>query len=159
MNARVHWRTTALLLCAALAACTPPKRAQTPEDLAADRTEGVAPRATVMIEPAAPSPPHHNSPRAAPVAFVEAPRPLTRPPPRYPPSLADEGTPGRVLASFEVNADGRTEAVQILQSSHPLFAQAVQAALAQWRFAPARAASGEAVAAQLRVPFVFQMDD
>jgi len=83
----------------------------------------------------------------------------TRPPPRYPPSLADEATPGRVLASFEVNADGRTEAVQILQSSHPLFAQAVQAALAQWRFAPARAASGKAVTAQLRVPFVFQMDD
>ncbi len=67
--------------------------------------------------------------------------------------------PGRVLVSFEVNADGRTEGVQILQSSHPLFAQAVQAALAQWRYAPARAASGEAVTARLRVPFVFRVDD
>jgi protein TonB len=150
----------ALLLCAALAACTPPKCAPTLEEQAAERIESVAPRATVAIEPEVASASRSSGgPRLSPVAFVEAPRPLKRPPPRYPPSLADEATPGRVLASFEVNADGRTEAVQILQSSHPLFAQAVQAALAQWRFAPARAASGKAVAAQLRVPFVFQMDD
>lgn len=135
-----------------------PKRAPTLEEQAAERVQSVAPRATVAIEPAVASPSRIISPRVPP-AFVEGPRPLTRPPPRYPPALADDAMPGRVVVSFEVNADGRIEAVEILQSSHPLFAQAVQAALVQWRFAPARAASGEAVAVRLRVPFDFKLDD
>lgn len=161
MNVRARLRTTALLLCAAVAACTQPKRAPTPEEIATDRTKSVAPRATVKIEQPVASPPRSSSisPPPPPLAFVEAPRPLTRPPPRYPSALENEAIPGRVLVSFEVNADGHIEAVQILQSSHPLFTQAVRAALVEWRFAPARAASGEAVAARLRVPFVFRVDD
>ena len=158
MNARHRLRVAALLTCAALAACTPPKRAPTLEEQTADRTESVAPRATVTVEPAVASPSRISRPRTLP-AFVEPPRPLTRPPPRYPSALANDAISGRVVVSFEVNDDGRIEAVEILQSSHPLFAQAVQAALVQWRFAPARAASGETVRARLRLPFEFKVDD
>ncbi|MDM0057089.1 TonB family protein [Variovorax fucosicus] len=159
MKSRRHLCTTALLLCAALAACTMPKRPPTLEEQAADRIESQAARPTVTIEPAVVSPSRSNSPQPGLLAFVEAPRPLTRPPPRYPRALANDAMPGRVVVSFEVNAEGRAEAVEILQSSHPLFAQAVQAALVQWRFAPARAASGEAVPARLRMPFEFRVDD
>ena len=148
-----------LLLCAALAACTPPKRAPTLEDEVAARIESPAPRPRVTIEPEVAAPSRSVQARPARPAFVEAPRPLLRPAPRYPGALEGEALSGRVVVRFEVDVDGQVQAVEVRRSSHKLFADAVHAALAQWRFAPARAASGEAVPAQLVQAFDFRMGD
>ena len=62
------------------------------------------------------------------------------PMPRYPQLLRDAGVEGQALLRFVVDTLGRVEqgTVQVVQSTHPAFALAVQAALPQMRFAPAR---------------------
>lgn len=60
--------------------------------------------------------------------------------PRYPFSLQSARLAGSVRARFVVGTDGRVEmsSVQILESTHPAFAEAVRAVLPRMRFRPAR---------------------
>lgn len=62
------------------------------------------------------------------------------PMPRYPQLLRDAGVEGETILRFVVDTLGRVEqsTVQVVQSTRPAFALAVQAALPQMRFAPAR---------------------
>ena len=59
--------------------------------------------------------------------------------PRYPPMLQSAGLEGDVRAQFVVDTLGRVErgSVQVLETSHDLFATAVREALARARFQPA----------------------
>lgn len=62
------------------------------------------------------------------------------PMPRYPQRLRDAGVEGVTLVRFVVDTLGRVEqgTVQVIESTHPAFALAVQAVLPQMRFSPAR---------------------
>lgn len=62
------------------------------------------------------------------------------PMPRYPQLLRDAGIEGATIFRFVVDTLGRIEqgTVQVVESTHPAFALAVQAALSQMRFSPAR---------------------
>lgn len=62
------------------------------------------------------------------------------PMPRYPQLLRDAGVEGSTLVRFVVDTLGRVEpqTVQMVESTHPAFALAVQAVLPQMRFSPAR---------------------
>lgn len=62
------------------------------------------------------------------------------PMPRYPQLLRDAGVEGATLLRFVVDTLGRIEqgTVQVVESTHPAFALAVQAVLSQMRFSPAR---------------------
>jgi protein TonB len=65
--------------------------------------------------------------------------------PRYPQLLRDAGVEGATLLRFVVDTLGRIEqgTVQVVESTHPAFALAVQAALPQMRFSPARIGEGK----------------
>ncbi len=62
------------------------------------------------------------------------------PMPRYPQLLRDAGVEGATLVRFVVDTLGHVEqgTVQVVESTHPAFAVAVQAVLPQMRFSPAR---------------------
>ena len=66
---------------------------------------------------------------------------------------------GRVLVRYTVDASGRAADLQIVRASHPLFAREVQAALALWRFEPARDAAGRAVPVPAVQSFQFRVQD
>jgi protein TonB len=76
--------------------------------------------------------------------------------PRYPATLERGGVGGRVLARFVVDTTGRVEpgSVEIRESDHPLFADAVRRALVRYRFDPARV-GGHAVRQLVELPIVF----
>jgi len=78
--------------------------------------------------------------------------------PRYPESLRSAGVEGQVLIRFVVDTAGRIEpsSVQVLSATHPLFVQAVKAALGGFRFRPAQAA-GHRVEATAEMPFEFSI--
>jgi protein TonB len=79
-------------------------------------------------------------------------------PPRYPSLLRDSGTRGRVVVQFVVDTLGRAEMgrVQIVEASHPLFADAVRGALARYRFSAGEAA-GRKVRTMVQMPFEFTL--
>jgi TonB family protein len=56
----------------------------------------------------------------------------------YPPERQAAGTTAKVLLSIDINADGRVENVEILQSAAPDFDAAAVAAARQFEFDPAR---------------------
>lgn len=78
--------------------------------------------------------------------------------PRYPESLRSAGVDGQVLIRFVVDTAGRIEpsSVQVLSATHPLFVQAVRAALVGFRFRPAEVA-GRRVEATAEMPFEFSI--
>jgi periplasmic protein TonB len=78
--------------------------------------------------------------------------------PRYPESLRGAGVEGKVLIRFVVDTAGRIEpsSVQVLSATHPLFVQAVKAALGGFRFRPAEVA-GRRVEATAEMPFEFSI--
>ncbi len=73
------------------------------------------------------------------VELAAAPLPGLGPVPAYPDSLLAAGARGRVVAEFIVDGQGHVDAetVGIVSSSHPLFAEAVRAAVIDARFSPA----------------------
>lgn len=75
--------------------------------------------------------------------------------PEYPAGLAAKGEVGGVIVELLVDASGKVVRVQVLRSSHPEFAQATEAAVKQWVFAPALL-NGTPVASRFRmaVPFI-----
>jgi protein TonB len=78
--------------------------------------------------------------------------------PRYPESLRQAGLDGRVLVRFVVDTIGKVDmnSVQVLESTHDLFARAVRDALGRFRFKPAEV-RGRRIPAMAEMPFEFQM--
>ena len=74
----------------------------------------------------------------------------------YPASLFAEKTEGKVVAEFVVDSTGRVEpeTFGVVSSSHPLFTEAVETAVAAARFVPARV-GGRAVRQVVQQPFSF----
>lgn len=64
--------------------------------------------------------------------------------PRYPEALRSARIEGAVMVAFVVDTLGRVEpaSIRVLASAHPLFEPAVQTALLQTRFRPARVRGG-----------------
>ena len=79
--------------------------------------------------------------------------------PRYPDMLRAAGIEGEVMAQFVVDTSGRADAatLRILQSAHPLFAEAVRSALPRLHFAPAEVRGGK-VRQLVQQPFRFGLD-
>jgi TonB family protein len=73
--------------------------------------------------------------------------------------LRSSGTEGQVIAQFVVNEKGRAEqkTFKVIQSTHPLFANAVNQALPQMRFKPAKI-GGRPVSQLVQQLFVFKLD-
>jgi protein TonB len=78
--------------------------------------------------------------------------------PRYPDLLRQAGVDGRVLVRFVVDTMGRIDptSVQVLQSTHDLFARAVRDILGNFRFKPAES-NGHRLRAMAEMPFEFQI--
>lgn len=79
--------------------------------------------------------------------------------PRYPDALRSRGLEGGARVRFVVGTDGRVElaSIEVLESTHPLFAEAVRAALPKLRFRPARVGRGT-VRQWVELPFGFRLD-
>jgi protein TonB len=68
------------------------------------------------------------------------------------------GQQGRVLLRLEVAADGTAARAEVVRSSGvDALDRAARAAVARWRFQPARR-GGRAVGATVEVPVVFRLD-
>ncbi|MEO7371329.1 MAG: TonB family protein, partial [Ilumatobacteraceae bacterium] len=80
--------------------------------------------------------------------------------PRYPDSLYKAGTPGRVVVEFVVDTAGRVEpnTIEVLMSSHALFAASVREALLAAHFQAAWA-KGRRVRQFVQLPFSFMLDE
>jgi protein TonB len=78
--------------------------------------------------------------------------------PRYPERLREAGIEGRVVVQFVVDTLGRAELadLQTIGEPHPLFVDAVRAALARYRFTPGEAA-GRRVRTRVQIPFDFTL--
>jgi protein TonB len=79
--------------------------------------------------------------------------------PRYPEMLRSAGTEGQVIAQFVVNEKGRADqkTFKVVSSTHPQFTDAVNRALPQMRFKPAKIA-GKPVSQLVQQLFVFKID-
>jgi len=79
--------------------------------------------------------------------------------PRFPQLLRSAGVEGMARLSFVVDTLGRVEleTVQVIESTRPAFAAAVQAALPRMRFTPARV-GGRAVRQMVEFPIQFHLD-
>lgn len=80
--------------------------------------------------------------------------------PKYPKSLMDAKVEGTVLAQFVVDTTGTAEpsTFRVLNSSNPLFVEAVRDALAQMQFMPALV-GGRPVKQLLQQPFMFALNN
>lgn len=78
--------------------------------------------------------------------------------PRYPDPLRQSNIAGNVSVRFVVDTLGRAEmdGVEIVETSHPLFAEAVKNALAFYRFSPGEVA-GRKVRTMVQIPFTFSL--
>ena len=78
--------------------------------------------------------------------------------PRYPEFLRQSRVEGGVRVRFVVGEDGRAElaSLEVLESSHPAFVEAVRAILPRLRFTPARVGR-ERVRQVVEIPFGFQL--
>jgi protein TonB len=80
------------------------------------------------------------------------------PPPEYPMLARRRGQQGQVLVRLEVAADGTAARAEVVRSSGvAALDRAARAAVARWRFQPARR-GGRAVGATVEVPVVFRLD-
>ncbi|MEO7458057.1 MAG: TonB family protein, partial [Gemmatimonadaceae bacterium] len=79
--------------------------------------------------------------------------------PRYPESLRSVGVQGVVVLRFIVSADGKVEpgSIEVVSTTHKLFADAVRAALLNTRFRPAEAA-GSKVRQLVEQNFTFKLN-
>lgn len=80
------------------------------------------------------------------------------PVPKYPPSLRAAGIEGRVVVQFVVDTLGRAELgdLQVVETPHVSFVDAVRSALARYRFTVGEAA-GRKVRTRVQLPFVFTL--
>jgi TonB family protein len=87
---------------------------------------------------------------------VQVTRPAT---PRYPEALKSVNVEGQVVVRYIVDARGRVEpgSIQILSTTHKLFADAVREALLEARYRPAEA-GGHPVRQLVEQPFMFKLN-
>lgn len=139
---------------------------------AAPREEAAPAPFVVEVPPAAPVQQGPVEPVAAAPAPVAVPAPapaapltppiynadyLDNPSPKYPPISRRLGERGRVVLRVRVSADGRAERIEVRTSSgFERLDQAAQAAVAGWRFVPARRGE-ERTAAWVLIPISFVM--
>ena len=78
--------------------------------------------------------------------------------PTYPDALREQGVQGEVLVEFAVDTTGHADpgSFEVVQASHPLFAQAVREALPHMLFTPA-VAHGQRVRQLVRLPMKFRL--
>ncbi len=78
--------------------------------------------------------------------------------PLYPNALRASGVTGRVTARFVIDTTGRVElgGLEFMDTSHPLFSEAVRSALARYRFS-AGEYGGRKVRTMVMMPFVFTL--
>lgn len=78
--------------------------------------------------------------------------------PRYPDALRQKGVQGEVLVEFTVDTAGHADPATftVVESTHPLFADAVREALPLMRFTPA-VARGHHVRQLVRLPMKFKL--
>jgi protein TonB len=78
--------------------------------------------------------------------------------PRYPDALRQSSIAGNVSVRFVVDTLGRAEmdGLTIVETSHPLFADAVKNALALYRFSPGEV-GGHKVRTMVQIPFTFSL--
>lgn len=78
--------------------------------------------------------------------------------PLYPNALRASGVSGRVTARFVIDTTGRVEpaSLEFMDTSHPLFSDAVRSALARYRFSAGEFA-GRKVRTMVLMPFVFTL--
>jgi protein TonB len=78
--------------------------------------------------------------------------------PSYPASLRQAGVQGRVVVQFVVDTAGRAELtdLQVVETAHPLFVDAVRAALARYHFSVGEA-GGRKVRTRVQMPFEFAL--
>jgi len=78
-------------------------------------------------------------------------------PPDYPAAMRRNNLDGKVLVALIVLPNGKPDQVQLIEATHPLFADAAVEAVRHWRFKPALK-NGVAVAAQMQLPLEFRHD-
>lgn len=84
---------------------------------------------------------------------------LDNPKPRYPAASRRLGEEGRVTLRVDVSPEGAALSATVMESSgYPRLDAAAQAAVAQWRFVPARRGD-TAISAVVRVPIVFNLEN
>ena len=78
--------------------------------------------------------------------------------PRYPDALREKGVQGEVLVEFAVDTAGHADPATftVVESTHPLFVDAVREALPNMRFTPA-VAHGRHVRQLVRLPMKFKL--
>ena len=78
--------------------------------------------------------------------------------PHYPAALRDKGVQGEVLVEFTVDTSGKADpgTFTVVETSHPLFTDAVRDALPLMRFTPA-VAHGHHVRQLVRLPMKFRL--
>ncbi len=87
------------------------------------------------------------------------PRPLVQIPPAYPPGARRSGVEGAVVLEFVVTESGLVEEVRVVESDPgTTFVTASKAAVARWRFEPARF-RGDPVAVRVTIPLEFKLGD
>lgn len=80
-------------------------------------------------------------------------------PPAYPEAAFEQGIAGKVVLQIEVGADGRANAVTVVESTpQGVFDEVSIAAARKWSFTPAQE-GGKAVAGKVRVPIWFDLDE
>jgi protein TonB len=115
------------------AAASTPAASPTPVQAAAPPVAAPVPPPVAVVAP--PPPPVAAAPTPARAGSDLV--PVSTPQPVYPPEAKRAGTPGEVVVSFTVNADGSVGAIDIV-SARPrgVFERSVQAAVRRWKFEP-----------------------
>ncbi|RMV76930.1 hypothetical protein ALP05_00504 [Pseudomonas caricapapayae] len=146
------------------AASAEPKPAESPKPKALPKaapTKAVAKPAapTPSAAPPTPAPVATQTPAATQTTTAPIGRAgyLDNPPPVYPPAAARRHQEGTTLLRVHVLPNGRTDQVQVLQSSGvPALDEAAQAAVRQWTFIPAKRGDTP-VEGWVNVPLAFKL--
>jgi protein TonB len=89
--------------------------------------------------------------------LTQAPRPISRPSPTYPPELRRAGISGTVILMFVVRSDGTTSNITVQKSDNPAFEEPAIRAVRKWRFEPGEK-DGKAVNTRVRLPIPFKFN-
>ncbi|WP_143482458.1 energy transducer TonB, partial [Pseudomonas congelans] len=145
-----------------------PRPAELPKPKAQPRTTPSKPVAKPVapvpsVAAPTPAPTAAPAPRPAPAAPQTTTAPIGRagylnnPPPVYPPAAARRHQEGTTMLRVHVLPNGRTDQVQVLQSSGvPALDEAAQAAVRQWTFIPAKRGDTP-VEGWVNVPMAFKL--
>jgi TonB family protein len=78
-------------------------------------------------------------------------------PPDYPAPMRRNNLDGKALVALIVLPNGKPDQVQLVEATHPLFADAAVEAVRHWHFKPAMK-NGQPVAASMQLPIEFRHD-